>query len=112
MALRYADVQLHMGMTRQAPQPPPAASERRRCLLSCSQEVVKAPRKALYRMRAHSNPLNDASFPVPISPDAYDWCGRRRPRQAARLLAAQTLLARCLAGQTPRTAMLTHVAFN
>ncbi|PRW57644.1 Cilia- and flagella-associated 57 [Chlorella sorokiniana] len=37
------------------------------------QEEVKAPRKALYRMRAHSNPLNDASFPVPLSPAHCDW---------------------------------------
>ena len=52
--------------------------------LSCScggrflpalQEVVKGPRKQLYRMRAHSNPLNDASFPVPLTPDQFDWCG-------------------------------------
>lgn len=41
--------------------------------LPCLQEV-KAPKKQLYRMRAHSNPLNDASFPVPLGPDAFDWC--------------------------------------
>ena len=45
-----------------------------RCAL---QEVVKAPRKALYRMRAHSNPLNDASFPVPLSPAHCDWWVRQ-----------------------------------
>ena len=37
-------------------------------------QVVKAPRKQMYRMRAHSNPLNDATFPVPLSPDQHDWC--------------------------------------
>ncbi|CAK0784917.1 hypothetical protein CVIRNUC_008122 [Coccomyxa viridis] len=31
------------------------------------------PRKRLYRARAHSNPLNDASFDVPAHPDEYDW---------------------------------------
>lgn len=37
------------------------------------QEVVKAPRKQMYRMRAHSNPLNDATFPVPLSPAHHEW---------------------------------------
>ena len=32
------------------------------------------PKKRLYRARAHSNPLNDAHFPVPSSPEAVDWC--------------------------------------
>ncbi|EFN55624.1 hypothetical protein CHLNCDRAFT_133785 [Chlorella variabilis] len=36
-------------------------------------EVVKHPKKQMYRMRAHSNPLNDAHFPVPLSPDHVDW---------------------------------------
>ena len=41
-------------------------------------QAVKQPRKALYRMRAHSNPLNDASFPVPLRPEEFDWCGASR----------------------------------
>ena len=66
-----------------APQPAAAAAACRRLPLFPSlpsaacryalQEEVKAPRKALYRMRAHSNPLNDASFPVPLSPAHCDW---------------------------------------
>lgn len=31
------------------------------------------PRKRFYRARAHSNPLSDAHFPVPISPAHIDW---------------------------------------
>ncbi|KAI3425753.1 hypothetical protein D9Q98_007728 [Chlorella vulgaris] len=38
-----------------------------------AEEVVKLPRKQFFRMRAHSNPLNDACFPVPLNPDSYDW---------------------------------------
>eukprot|EP00884_Botryococcus_braunii_P022675 jgi/Botrbrau1/9091/Bobra.0305s0001.1 len=34
---------------------------------------VKPPKKRLYRARAHSNPLNDAHFPVPVYPGAMDW---------------------------------------
>lgn len=34
---------------------------------------VSYPRKCFYRARAHSNPLNDASFPVPAHPDKVDW---------------------------------------
>jgi tRNA (guanine-N7-)-methyltransferase len=41
-----------------------------------AQEVVKLPKKQMYRMRAHSNPLNDATFPVPLNPDHFDWCAR------------------------------------
>lgn len=37
------------------------------------EQELKAPRKQMYRMRAHSNPLNDAHFPVPLSPDHFDW---------------------------------------
>ncbi len=32
------------------------------------------PRKRFYRARAHSNPLNDAHFPVPTSPADVDLC--------------------------------------
>ena len=39
-----------------------------------SLQEVKAPRKTFYRQRAHSNPLNDATFPVPLSPDHVAWC--------------------------------------
>lgn len=31
------------------------------------------PHKRFYRARAHSNPLNDAHFPVPTSPADVDW---------------------------------------
>lgn len=31
------------------------------------------PRKRFYRARAHSNPLSDSHFPVPISPAHIDW---------------------------------------
>jgi tRNA (guanine-N7-)-methyltransferase len=31
------------------------------------------PRKRFYRARAHSNPLSDSQFPVPLSPDHVDW---------------------------------------
>lgn len=31
------------------------------------------PRKALYRARAHSNPLNDTYFDAPAHPDDLDW---------------------------------------
>ena len=34
---------------------------------------VKAPRKRLYRARAHSNPLNDNQFPIPTRPEEYNW---------------------------------------
>ncbi|KAG2450297.1 hypothetical protein HYH02_004804 [Chlamydomonas schloesseri] len=36
-------------------------------------EEVAHPRKRFYRARAHSNPLNDASFDVPTRPEDYDW---------------------------------------
>lgn len=32
----------------------------------------KLPRKRFYRARAHSNPLSDSHFPVPISPEEVD----------------------------------------
>jgi tRNA (guanine-N7-)-methyltransferase len=32
----------------------------------------KLPRKRFYRARAHSNPLSDSHFPIPISPDDFD----------------------------------------
>ncbi|KAL4457336.1 hypothetical protein ABPG75_012201, partial [Micractinium tetrahymenae] len=48
-----------------------------------AQEAVKAPKKHLYRMRAHSNPLNDASFPVPLGPDAFDWAAHYPELHAA-----------------------------
>eukprot|EP00898_Chlorokybus_atmophyticus_P007061 jgi/Chlat1/7356/Chrsp59S06977 len=31
------------------------------------------PKKRLYRARAHSNPLSDAQFSVPLTPAACDW---------------------------------------
>ena len=36
-------------------------------------QEVKMPKKAIYRARAHSNPLNDSVFPVPLSPDHVEW---------------------------------------
>ncbi|KXZ57036.1 hypothetical protein GPECTOR_1g97 [Gonium pectorale] len=36
-------------------------------------EEVAHPRKRFYRARAHSNPLNDASFDVPTRPEDFDW---------------------------------------
>ena len=41
--------------------------------MGCWVQTVKHPRKRLYRARAHSNPLNDAHFPVPAHPDAFNW---------------------------------------
>ncbi|KAL0025379.1 hypothetical protein WJX79_002218 [Trebouxia sp. C0005] len=34
---------------------------------------VKHPRKALYRARAHANPLSDSQWPVPARPSDYNW---------------------------------------
>ena len=34
---------------------------------------VKLPKKAMYRQRAHSNPLVDAHFDIPLSPDHMNW---------------------------------------
>lgn len=39
-------------------------------------QEVKLPRKQLYRARAHSNPLNDQFFDVPLSPAEAPWCVR------------------------------------
>ncbi|KAL5200312.1 hypothetical protein ABZP36_021515 [Zizania latifolia] len=36
------------------------------------QGAGKLPRKRFYRARAHSNPLSDSHFPIPISPDEFD----------------------------------------
>ncbi|KAG8076179.1 hypothetical protein GUJ93_ZPchr0006g46241 [Zizania palustris] len=36
------------------------------------QGAGKLPRKRFYRARAHSNPLSDSHFPIPISPDEVD----------------------------------------
>lgn len=35
--------------------------------------VAKHPRKRMYRARAHSNPLNDTTFEVPLTPDQVPW---------------------------------------
>lgn len=32
------------------------------------------PRKRFYRARAHSNPLSDSHFPVPLLPSQFDYC--------------------------------------
>ncbi|WCJ33486.1 tRNA (guanine-N-7) methyltransferase [Euphorbia peplus] len=37
-------------------------------------KVTGLPRKRFYRARAHSNPLSDSHFPVPISPCHVDYC--------------------------------------
>ncbi|KAL7214260.1 hypothetical protein ACSBR1_026635 [Camellia fascicularis] len=34
----------------------------------CISKTTRLPRKRFYRARAHSNPLSDSHFPVPISP--------------------------------------------
>ncbi|XP_065857108.1 tRNA (guanine-N(7)-)-methyltransferase [Euphorbia lathyris] len=36
-------------------------------------KVTGLPRKRFYRARAHSNPLSDSHFPVPISPSHVDY---------------------------------------
>lgn len=38
-----------------------------------SHELAKLPRKKMYRARAHSNPLSDQIFDVPLNPEAVDW---------------------------------------
>lgn len=35
--------------------------------------VVKLPKKGKYRQRAHSNPLVDVHFDVPVSPNDVKW---------------------------------------
>lgn len=42
-------------------------------LIVGSVQGVKHPRKALYRARAHANPLSDSQWPVPACPSEYDW---------------------------------------
>lgn len=34
---------------------------------------ARLPRKRFYRARAHSNPLSDSHFPVPVSPAEFDY---------------------------------------
>ncbi|XP_057510439.1 tRNA (guanine-N(7)-)-methyltransferase [Actinidia eriantha] len=36
-------------------------------------KTTRLPRKRFYRARAHSNPLSDSHFPVPISPSHVDY---------------------------------------
>jgi tRNA (guanine-N7-)-methyltransferase len=36
-------------------------------------DKIEKPKKALFRQRAHCNPLSDALFPYPLSPDHVDW---------------------------------------
>ncbi|KAG0479727.1 hypothetical protein HPP92_010364 [Vanilla planifolia] len=36
-------------------------------------QSVRLPRKRFYRARAHSNPLSDSHFPIPISPSDIDY---------------------------------------
>ncbi|GMP97499.1 hypothetical protein CsSME_00045723 [Camellia sinensis var. sinensis] len=36
-------------------------------------KTTHLPRKRFYRVRAHSNPLSDSHFPVPISPCHVDY---------------------------------------
>ncbi|EPS71593.1 hypothetical protein M569_03165, partial [Genlisea aurea] len=35
--------------------------------------MAALPRKRFYRARAHSNPLSDSHFPVPVSPEEFDY---------------------------------------
>nr|KAJ0203209.1 hypothetical protein LSAT_V11C500244140 [Lactuca sativa] len=39
----------------------------------CISKSTRLPRKRFYRARAHSNPLSDSHFPVPISPHHVDY---------------------------------------
>ncbi|CAL5381472.1 unnamed protein product [Camellia sinensis] len=39
----------------------------------CISKTTRLPRKRFYRARAHSNPLSDSHFPVPISPCHVDY---------------------------------------
>ncbi|KAK3010437.1 hypothetical protein RJ639_012198 [Escallonia herrerae] len=39
----------------------------------CISKSTRLPRKRFYRARAHSNPLSDSHFPVPISPSHVDY---------------------------------------
>ncbi|KAI3468979.1 hypothetical protein Pfo_025642 [Paulownia fortunei] len=36
-------------------------------------KMTGLPRKRFYRARAHSNPLSDSHFPVPVSPSQFDY---------------------------------------
>jgi len=36
-------------------------------------EKIEKPKKALYRQRAHCNPLSDSLFPYPLSPAHVNW---------------------------------------
>ncbi|GER25699.1 tRNA (guanine-N-7) methyltransferase [Striga asiatica] len=40
---------------------------------STHSKTTGLPRKRFYRARAHSNPLSDSHFPVPISPNHFDY---------------------------------------
>ncbi|KAK1410854.1 hypothetical protein QVD17_37395 [Tagetes erecta] len=39
----------------------------------CISKSTRLPRKRFYRARAHSNPLSDSHFPVPISPQHVEY---------------------------------------
>ncbi|XP_071735495.1 tRNA (guanine-N(7)-)-methyltransferase-like [Rutidosis leptorrhynchoides] len=39
----------------------------------CISKTTRLPRKRFYRARAHSNPLSDSHFPVPISPNHVEY---------------------------------------
>ena len=41
--------------------------------MSIEVKKIEKPKKALYRQRAHCNPLSDALFAYPISPDHVNW---------------------------------------
>ncbi|KAG9448689.1 hypothetical protein H6P81_008654 [Aristolochia fimbriata] len=36
-------------------------------------KTTRLPRKRFYRARAHSNPLSDSHFPVPVSPSQFEY---------------------------------------
>lgn len=40
---------------------------------STHSKTTGLPRKRFYRARAHSNPLSDSHFPVPLCPDQFDY---------------------------------------
>ena len=80
-----------------APTPHSLISWRAAFALTAAQllQGKERPKKRLYRARAHSNPLNDAHFPVPSSPEAVDWCAAfRMHAQSCTALRAQATYAK------------------
>ncbi|CAN0859982.1 tRNA (guanine-N(7)-)-methyltransferase [Linum grandiflorum] len=55
------------------PPPPPEISMAETELNPTFSKSTGLPRKRFYRARAHSNPLSDSHFPVPVSPAHVDY---------------------------------------